>query len=277
MSLVQLAAKTIGPVIAIVLFEALGNDWDVSIQAIVIYVGVAMECPVGLLCFCFRDKWVLEESDNQTVGTFPSSPKDAIQPNGAPSRVIPWLLYLSSFLVSLGGGLTLKFFPLYFKNEIGLNPADVQLIYAFVPITMLIVLFSVSALSSYLGRMPTVVVAKALGSAGIYLLGKGPAWFNDSASILGTIFIIRTALMNSTNSIESGLVSDLVPQRNSLLWKSLEGIELAVWSGSSALGGVLIEGYGYSFAIMITAYIQFAGVFILICLIICCPTIRKGF
>merc|ERR1712070_209859 len=46
---------------------------------------------------------------------------------------IPYILFLSDVITALGSGMTVKFFPLYFKNDIRMSPAEVQYIYTCAP------------------------------------------------------------------------------------------------------------------------------------------------
>ena len=50
---------------------------------------------------------------------------------------MPLVLFLSSVVTALGSGMTVKFFPLYFKKDCGLSPVGVQAVYACVPLLMI--------------------------------------------------------------------------------------------------------------------------------------------
>ena len=47
---------------------------------------------------------------------------------------IPYIVFISGLITSLGSGMTVKFFPLFFKDEVGMTPSQVQTIYVLVPL-----------------------------------------------------------------------------------------------------------------------------------------------
>lgn len=48
-------------------------------------------------------------------------------------RAIPWIILASNTVTGFATGMTVKFFPLFFKNEVCLTPAAVNIIYAVTP------------------------------------------------------------------------------------------------------------------------------------------------
>jgi hypothetical protein len=52
---------------------------------------------------------------------------------------------------------------------------------------------------------------------------------------------------------------DVVPKRDRGKWSALENVTSFTWTGSAALGGWLIDAYGYGFSFKITALIYVAG------------------
>lgn len=42
------------------------------------------------------------------------------------TEMIPWITFVASLLTALGSGMTIKFFPLFFKNECNMSPTTVQ-------------------------------------------------------------------------------------------------------------------------------------------------------
>ena len=74
-------------------------------------------------------------------------------------------LFLSlslSLFVSLSSPVH-QFFPLFFKNSIGLTPAETQGIYVCVPLAIAVLAKVFSKLASSLGRIQTILVARTTG------------------------------------------------------------------------------------------------------------------
>ena len=42
------------------------------------------------------------------------------------TKHIPWVILASDIIIGLGSGMTIKFFPLFFKNEVELSPSSVN-------------------------------------------------------------------------------------------------------------------------------------------------------
>jgi len=73
-------------------------------------------------------------------------------------------------VVSLGSGMTVKFFPLFFKNDANLTPTEVQVIYLIVPIVMVACSGIGQKMSKSLGRVQTIITVKSLGLSLLYIL-----------------------------------------------------------------------------------------------------------
>ena len=69
-------------------------------------------------------------------------------------------------------------------------------------------------------------------------------------------YILRTALMNSTNPIEEGILMDYVPKDQRARWKSLESVTTVSWCGSAAFGGFLSDRYNYTSTFIVTIVMQ---------------------
>ena len=77
--------------------------------------------------------------------------------------VVPYVLFLSEIFFALGSGMTVKFFPLFFKNDLRLSPVAVQVIYLVLPLMMAACngLGEVSA--RRVGRLPVCIGFKLVG------------------------------------------------------------------------------------------------------------------
>jgi hypothetical protein len=59
--------------------------------------------------------------------------------------------------------MTVKFFPLFFKNTMGLSPADVQLIYVAAPLAIAAFSGVGTKLAAWIGRVETILLLSAIG------------------------------------------------------------------------------------------------------------------
>ena len=70
----------------------------------------------------------------------------------------------------MGSGMTVKFFPLFFKHNCGFDPAAVQVIYTIVPVAMALFSQSGTVVSKRLGRIPTILLMRGLGLGCLLLM-----------------------------------------------------------------------------------------------------------
>jgi MFS family permease len=182
-----LSASAVGPLVSIILFQTLGDNWDMYHLRIVIYVGLILETGNAILMMLFDDNKALDEDENDNDENEDENGNDEGGSNdedgrrngdghedeeqqAAPAPVsllsssndnnnatttitatavaaatdsirlkkrqewIPYIVFISGLISSLGSGMTVKFFPLFFKDEIGMTPSQVQIIYVLVPL-----------------------------------------------------------------------------------------------------------------------------------------------
>ncbi len=309
-----LAPSVFGPIIAIVLFHIYGNNWTFDELRPIIMIGLALEIPVAIGAFFFRDDLALEENllnkkkkgERKTgkgggleegggytaIGTNDENSKDEGDSEDTPlapptdkkttrgwcgctTKAVPYIMFASSLLCALGSGMTIKFFPLFFKDTIEMAPASVQLIYVLVPITMVLCTQILQKIGSVIGRVQTMLAVRAVGVSllmGMSILIKSELneWF-----YCVPIYIIRTAIMNATYPLEESIVMDFVPASTRARWKSLDSISTFGWCGSAALGGVLADKFSYAFTFQITALLQGMSGVVLIFLLPLVPVNEK--
>ena len=193
--------------------------------------------------------------------------------------------------------MTVKFFPLFFINDLHLSPVSVQIIYLILPLLMAALNGIGEKVAKCIGRIPTSVLFKLCGLACLVtmalikdwvappaaqnnttLLDAAVAMHDGAASspspppavhwttvyvlkalLMVVIYLVRTGLMNSTYALEQSILMDFVPKRTRARWKALSSISTFGWTGSAFLGGRVIDATDYSTTFLITAGLQFAG------------------
>ena len=216
--------------------------------------------------------------------------------------LVPYILFSSSVLLGLASGMTIKFFPLFFKNECGMSPVAVQLIYAVLPLVLAAFSRLGTALAMRIGRVQTMVSLKVLGIGLLVTMAllvdwvKGGETGGGAAAQEGTlveqelagdggsggarwlrvgvivvVYLIRTGVMNCTYPLNTSIMMDYCPKDQRARWTSLQSVVRFGWCGSAAAGGVLADAYGYSFTFLITAGVQAAATALLATLILLVP------
>ena len=302
-----LLASCIGPILSIILFQTTGDEWDLQSLQIVMYVGLGLGLVSAMLMMFFDDSKALDEDneslsttehaefdtqDEVDTGatvlsqqqTCPEStllletdrdvdPEQAAA-NGNDAdclqtrrRWIPYILLLAETIVSIGSGMTVKFFPLFFKDEIGMSPTQVQLIYVIVPIVMAVCSHCGTLVASTFGRVQTSLILQLSGVFFLMAMAVFHHYLDQHKVFLVPIYVIRTALMNAPYPLMESVLMDNVPKHERARWKSLEAISGLGWCGSAALGGYLSDRWDYTVTFFITACIQLAGTLLLVLLL----------
>ena len=70
------------------------------------------------------------------------------------------------------------------------------------------------------------------------------------------LYLVRTWVMNCTSGLTKSILNDYVSKKRRAKWNGLESVNIFSWSGSAALGGVLIDTIGYRGTFLITAAMQ---------------------
>merc|ERR1740139_1907599 len=267
-----------GPVISVFLFYHWGDEWTVEKLKKIIIVGLSVEIIAAISMFFFDDKNALKEScDESTVGNIDgNSEEDTVGDddsnydegeiiNSEEAEIvqrriwIPYVLFASDLVVAFGSGMTVKFFPVFFKDDCNLSPISVQIIYVVVPLFMVLFSTVASSLSKKIGRVQTILILKVMGISCFYAIIFKISYLRKTPLVLVPLYVLRTGFMNSTYPMQESILMDFVPKNQRARWKSLDSVAAFGWCGSAALGGILADKYDYPFTFLITAILQSIG------------------
>lgn len=252
----------LGPAVTIVIFVSQSNGWTTFELSLCIFIAVGLKMVNAVLLLFLRDSNALgREADHATVET-PQVPEKAAEEGrrlsrscSEPSYLIPLCVILASLVSQSGAGMTVKFFPLFFKNDCGMSPAGVQGVYLAVPVMMMTAGTLSGMLGRKIGRVQTVLLFKGLSVLFLFLLVYLRA-FRHRWYVVVPIFLLQTCFGGSTYPLEESIIMDYTPRGTRGRWKSLESVATFGWCGSAALGGWLVDRFNYSFTFSITASIQ---------------------
>ena len=326
-------------VLTISLFIWHGDTWDLVSLRNVFLVGMGLELFAGLAMFGFRDDCALEPAAPALTSTAAGSALAAAAPLAAASVgidaraaadfaaadpagatagatadavgpashshvwLVPYILFSSSVLLGLASGMTIKFFPLFFKNECGMSPVAVQVIYAVLPLVLAAFSRLGTALAMRIGRAQTMVGLKVVGIGLLVTMALLVDWVKGGETggggaaaqevmlveqelagsdgdggarrlrvgVIVLVYLVRTGVMNCTYPLNTSIMMDYCPKDQRARWTSLQSVVRFGWCGSAAAGGVLADAYGYSFTFLITAGVQAAATVLQATLILLVP------
>eukprot|EP00041_Stephanoeca_diplocostata_P032292 m.1031285 g.1031285 ORF g.1031285 m.1031285 type:complete len:494 (-) comp24122_c0_seq4:2937-4418(-) len=303
---VYLISSAVGPTTSVVIFKIYGDHWTLHELRNVMLAGMGLEAIASIPSFLYDDKYALGKEndvdggndiegadtvDKNTTGgekdQTKSSEKQPLLASVAPTRDepklatclgvrkehIPYVLFASDLVVAIGSGMTVKFFPLFFKNSLDMTPSAVQIVYIIAPVAIAMTSSVGTTVARRLGRIETILIVRGTGLG--CLLAMSMALHQlDMYSVIA-LYIVRTGLMNCTYPLEESILMDSVPRSTRARWKSLESVSRFGWCGSAMVGGILSDHFDYSFTFMITVAVQGFGTLILLLILPVVPQESK--
>jgi len=201
---------------------------------------------------------VREDPDEENVGR-----SDGDAPPGrkccrwAPSagRTVPILVASADVLAGLAAGMSVRYFPIFFLENLGLGPIVVQLLYILSPLLQIVLSRVAHARGRRVGRLRTTVGFKwagvaFMGATIIAYVRGAPVW------VVCVLYVARTSLMNCTQALTKSVLMDNVPRNERAKWSALESVNMFSWSGSAFVGGYLVDWEGIVFNFCCTAALQ---------------------
>lgn len=157
-------------------------------------------------------------------------------------------VFITNFMIGLGAGLIIPFLNLYFRDRFNLAPDMIGIYYSIVHGSMLIGSLAGPVLVKRLGLVRTVVITQVLSIPFMAMLS-----YTFWLPLAVAAFVLRGGLMNLGVPLVTNLGMELAEKEE----QGLVGALLMVgwtssWMLSAAVGGLLIEHYGYTFTMNLT-------------------------
>jgi len=154
----------------------------------------------------------------------------------------------ANFVLGLGAGLVIPFLNLFFRDRFSQPPDKITFFYFLSHLAMLIGIIGAPVLAKKIGLVRTVVITQLASIPFMFILS-----FSHSLPLVLTAFILRAGLMNIGVPIITNLGMELSHKSEQGLVNALLMTAWTLsWMVSAALGGSLIEHFGYTFTINIT-------------------------
>lgn len=163
--------------------------------------------------------------------------------------IVAILLELTGFFTAVGSGMTFKFWPLFFKEDFGFNPAQVCMMQLGIWLAIAAAAQLVSPLARVTGRLPAIIITHYGGTAFLFVISL----IKFPTPVTVVLVIVRNALMNMNNPLLQSVLMDVVPAKHRGKWTAFMSLKRMTWSGSAFVGGWLSDHRDYRFAFLITA------------------------
>lgn len=278
---VFVVASSGGQFVAAALFLSSGNQWNVSKLALVILVGMIIALVPAVTLGMFDDNKTLGE-ESEAFMAVDMNGAEADAEGGSPGRprkppnawtsinsinfMLPAILLASDAVFGMAAGMTVKFFPIFFKEKVGLSPATTNVVMACIPLVLAPLSFVAQRIGNVIGRVPTIMTFEAIGVMLMAIVGMFPAVW-PQATLVVPMIILRSAANNCCYALEKSLLMDYVRKDSRGRWNSLDCLLAFGWCGSAVAGGFLLDTYGFDLTFIITASAQGFAVLMLIPLV----------
>lgn len=263
-NLLRQFARAFGPFFNIFLLLIFGNEWKLEIMTKVMYVGMAVSVISLILLFLLKDDRSLgEESEAIPEEVTATAEKDLLADRWEelatkkPSLTIPLLLVTGNVIIGIGAGMTVKYFPLFFKEIYSLSPIIIQVIFGVTAMFTGIAGLIAQQFSKKRGRAQMIAATQFVAT--LCLVGL---IFYPPLAVLIPIFIARGSLMNAGMPLSRSILMDVVPKKNRGTWNSVEAIAWGLfWNFSAVIGGFLVgDNNNFRLCFTVTSITYMVGI-----------------
>ncbi|MCF7913035.1 MAG: MFS transporter [Candidatus Cloacimonetes bacterium] len=266
--LVRQLSMSAGPFLNVLLFIVFGDKWDITILKSVMYVGIGVSLLSTSVLFFFKNERSLGEESEALFQIDDSQPDTEIKQQSHLAHKIPILLVASNVLIGMGAGMSIKFFPVFFRSLYNLQPVAVQIIMGFTAVTTGFFGLIAQHFSLKRGRAKMIFAVQLTATSCLIAIAFYPAIY-----FLVPLFILRGALMNAAQPLSRSILMDVVPKKHRGKWNSVETVAWGLfWNASAVIGGFLIGDNNFQRCFFITAGIYLIGSIPIIMLI---PLVKK--
>lgn len=159
----------------------------------------------------------------------------------------------AGLLIGLGSGLVVPYLNLYFSNRFDASSAYIGLILSLGSAMTAVAILIGPALVKKVGKVKALILFQLLSIPFLLLTA-----FTSSLLLASLGFLLRQALMNAGNPIQSAIAMEIVADKYKGLANSVNQMVFNVgWAtmGPVATGLVIVNGFywGYAFAFTLTA------------------------
>eukprot|EP00928_Gymnodinium_smaydae_P053221 TRINITY_DN37263_c0_g1_i1.p1 TRINITY_DN37263_c0_g1~~TRINITY_DN37263_c0_g1_i1.p1 ORF type:complete len:488 (+),score=57.08 TRINITY_DN37263_c0_g1_i1:78-1541(+) len=268
-------AGAAGPLVGLVVLFVQGDSWTPEAMKAVIIVGLVIGLLSSVPAWMMDDKKALgveseaahlqggDDSDEESMDALESTKTGCCGLVTAP-RVV-YVMFAVDLITGLGAGMTVKFFPIFFQREGNMSPASLQLMFSGLSGFTILGTLIASRASKRFGRIQVIFPCVALSIACTFFMGNLEDFYTNPW-VMVPLFMMRCTAMWSVGALEGSVVADYTPKATRARWKALNSVSGMGFSGSAALGGWIIDHYGYGPCFMLTACFQAAALPLLLSL-----------
>lgn len=254
MTTTRLLSNALGPFLQIALLLILANNqWHTSVLRCIITMGCFLWPGVIKFTCSIQDLPALEKlAKGRSLSS--NFDEEALELRLAGIKIRWWLavtIEFASFVTAIGAGMTVKFFPLFFKVDYHFSPISLCILSALYPLCVSVMVQACQRIAKHLGRLQAACLFHAIGTLCLWAMV-----YCRPLYLVLPLYILRGSIMNAKGPITRAIIMDLVSTDMRGRWNSIQSISSFTWAGSAALGGYIADSSGdYRFTFAVTAAI----------------------
>jgi MFS family permease len=248
----------VGPLIAVFVFIFIGDVWTLENLKQVILVGIFFILIGMIFQYQMNDKYSLgKESESLPNNYNNNNINNSHNSISGKWWFLPVFILVLGFIIGTGAGMTVRFFPIFFKEIYNLPPTAVNLIFFFSFIISGFMGLIIHRIAKLVGKIEAIVLVQ--GFAILMLLGIATI---PELWLVIPLFLLRGSFMNSSQPLKDSLLMDMVPKKYRGKFNSLTVFsQQFVWNLSAGVGGILLDSTGFPILYVTTATIYILGTF----------------
>lgn len=278
------AGGVTGPLVALLMFLFLGDEWELSRVRLVLLTGLVAGLPSAAMLLFFRDVVAApavvdveaDELAGETAGGGAAAAgtsgdvemavmdkagsggeeeeedledgEDEVKEEAASPAgwpAVSTLLVVTDTVTAVGAGMTVAFFPIFLKRSA--SPVGVQATYLACFVSTALLTLATQRLAARWNRVSALLLARLLGISLLVLLALAPT------PLVPFLYVMRTGFMNSVRPISRSILMDHVSEAKRGMFNSFETVNRATWAGSAFVGSSLIDHGGFRLCFLVTA------------------------
>ena len=248
-----------GPFLNVILFLILGDQWDLTILRNVMNVGLAVSL-IGAAIVTRMSESATLGAESEALGYTAPDASIPTTPQPRRQRLIPYIFLASGFIIGSGAGMTVKFFPVFFRDIYHFQPIQVQLVMGTGLLATAAATWIAQRRSRTQGRGRMIVILQTLA-----ILCLGGMALYPAAPLVVALFIARGAFMNAVTPLSRTIVMDNVPRKRRGIWSSLQTVAWGLfWNASALIGGFLVGDDNFRRVFLVTACVYIVGTSLII-------------
>lgn len=252
---VRLLANSLGPLLQVALLLCLREDhWETWLLRRVICVGCILWPLVVAWTYKIKELPPLEKTQGQQNSRASVFSQEDLDRRVCGVKVRWWLaitLEVVTLITSVGAGMTVKYFPLFFRVDYGLTPVQLCLLTFTYPVAIAGMVQVCQRVGKRMGRLNAVILFHISATCCLWMF-----CYSRSLPLVVALYLLRGALMNARGPIVRAIIMDLVSSDLRGRWSSIQSVSQFSWSGSAFIGGYIADASGdYRTTFVVTACI----------------------